>query len=158
MKVINGDLIKLALDSRFNIIAHGCNLKKNFGAGIALQIKKTFPEAYLTDKEAVGNTLGDISTCNTLFPKLTIVNCYTQIYYGKPYGYNSRNTCKADTVDARYVAIEKCMNEINILFPNKTIGLPKIGSGLAGLDWNKIEQIIEQTLTNLDVTIVNYKK
>lgn len=49
MNVIKGDLIKLALDGRFDVIVHGCNCQCAMGAGIAKSIKETFPEAYKAD-------------------------------------------------------------------------------------------------------------
>ncbi len=39
---INGDLIKLALEGKFDVIAHGCNCFCTMGAGIAPQMAKTF--------------------------------------------------------------------------------------------------------------------
>ena len=49
MKTIKGDLIKLALDGRFDVIIHGCNCYCTMGAGIAKAIKNIFPEAYDAD-------------------------------------------------------------------------------------------------------------
>lgn len=51
MKVIEGDLIKLAKDGHFDVIVHGCNCFNAMGAGIALQIKRNFKKAYLVDQE-----------------------------------------------------------------------------------------------------------
>jgi hypothetical protein len=50
MKLIRGDLVKLALDSRFEVIIHGGNYQCVMGAGIARTIKHTFPEAYKADE------------------------------------------------------------------------------------------------------------
>jgi len=38
------------------------------------------------------------------------------------------------------------------------IGLPKIGAGLAGGDWNRIKEIIKTELTDCKVTVVIYDK
>jgi O-acetyl-ADP-ribose deacetylase (regulator of RNase III) len=48
------------------------------------------------------------------------------------------------------------MRKINHQYPRKKIGLPKIGCGLAGGDWNIVRQIIERELIDMDVTIVNF--
>ena len=45
-----------------------------------------------------------------------------------------------------------------ILFAGKKIGLPKIGSNLAGGDWNIIKEIIKKELKGCDVTVVIYNK
>ena len=38
---------------------------------------------------------------------------------------------------------------------DKKIGMPKIGAGLGGGDWNIIKEIIEEELNGIDVTIVS---
>jgi len=42
-------------------------------------------------------------------------------------------------------------------FEGKRIGRPKIGAGLAGGDWGRISQIIDEKLTGEDVTLVEYR-
>jgi O-acetyl-ADP-ribose deacetylase (regulator of RNase III) len=49
------------------------------------------------------------------------------------------------------------MRKLNSEFAGKHIGMPKIGAGLAGGNWNRIETIIETELRDCKVTIVNYK-
>jgi O-acetyl-ADP-ribose deacetylase (regulator of RNase III) len=44
MKVVRGDLVKLALDGRFEVIIYGCNCQPVMDAGIAKAIKQAFPE------------------------------------------------------------------------------------------------------------------
>jgi O-acetyl-ADP-ribose deacetylase (regulator of RNase III) len=41
-------------------------------------------------------------------------------------------------------------------FSGKTFGLPMIGAGLAGGDWDIIEGIIQEELNGEDVTVVKY--
>ena len=42
MKIINGDIIKLAPE--FDVVIHGCNCFHKMGAGVAKLIAKNFPE------------------------------------------------------------------------------------------------------------------
>ena len=81
---------------------------------------------------------------------LIVVNAYTQYMYG-------RNHADGDKSPVDYAAIEICMKKINHLFKGRHIGLPKIGAGLAGGDWEKIKQIIKDELKDCIVTIVIYK-
>jgi len=46
MNTVHGDLLRLALGGRFDVIVHGCNCQCAMGKGIALSIKQQFPEAY----------------------------------------------------------------------------------------------------------------
>ena len=43
MKVIEGDLIQLALTGEFDVIIHGCNCFCAMVAGIAQSIRSVFP-------------------------------------------------------------------------------------------------------------------
>jgi O-acetyl-ADP-ribose deacetylase (regulator of RNase III) len=56
-----------------------------------------------------------------------------------------------------YEAFTICMRKINNIFTGKHIGMPKIGAGLAGGNWNRIEHIINVELRDCTVTVVNYK-
>ncbi len=146
---ITGDLIKLSKKSQFDLIAHGCNCKKNFGKGIAKQIKASYPLAYEIDKNSPSK-LGDISICLD-YPECIIVNAYTQINTGS--GGHGR-----DSDFNRYDAIRSSMKLINDKFSGKHIGLPLIASGLAGLRWNKVKSILKEELVDMSVTIVHFSK
>ena len=156
MKEVNGDLIQMALNGEFDVIAQGCNCQCVMGSGIAKSIKETWPTAYEVDqktKRGSYNKLGTISFTDSLAehylssPYVVIVNCYTQFDYGRE-----------SKLYANYDAIAMCMDKINHEYKGKRIGLPKIGCGLANGDWNVVKKIIEDRLKDCDVTIVNYNK
>ena len=77
MDVIRGNLITLAKQGEFDIVAHGCNCFCTMGAGIAKSIKQSFPEAYAADsctkkgdKRKLGTcTYADISKYNLVVVK-----------------------------------------------------------------------------------------
>ena len=50
------------------------------------------------------------------------------------------------------------MQYIKKRYSGRRIGLPMIGAGLAGGDWSRISEIIEDELGDEDVTIVKFKK
>ncbi len=149
MKIIRSDLIAIASD--FDAIVHGCNCFCAMGAGIARQIKDIWPEAYQADKDTKKgdkSKLGTYSKADIIIKDkmLTIINAYTQYDYG----------FKRDVPPVDYDAIRKVFRQINSDFKGKKISIPKIGAGLAGGDWNKIQSIIEQETSDLDMTIVEY--
>ena len=149
MKVIHGDLIKLALEGEFDVIVHGCNCFCTMGAGIAKQVKKMFPQAYDVDQKTTRgdkNKLGTISIASITQSEnnLTIVNGYTQ--------YNWRGS--GILVD--YGAVQSVFKQIKSTFPGKRIGYPKIGAGLAKGDWEVISDIIDVALEGEDHMLVEY--
>jgi O-acetyl-ADP-ribose deacetylase (regulator of RNase III) len=149
MKMIKGDLIKLALEGKFDVIVHGCNCFCTMGAGIAKAIKNEFQEAYEADcKTEKGNKdkLGTYSyaTIKINGNEITVINAYTQYDYKGP-------GMKAD-----YNAIRSVFKNIKSNFSGKRIGYPKIGAGLAGGDWDQISKIIDEELINEDHTLVEF--
>lgn len=189
---IEGDLISLSLLGNFDVIAHGCNCQRIMGAGIALQMAKTFgcDKYKLEDKVYKGNInkLGRIDyhrvfinledkkitfhhwhngvngvifyeknypvfetkagkevyrKTHTDLHKLLVVNAYTQYQPGPNLDYD---------------ALTLCLRKINHAFKGKHIGLPQIGAGIAGGDWNRIKTIIQQELKDCNVTVVIYNK
>lgn len=166
-KEIEGDLIELALKGQFDVIAHGCNCFCTMGAGIAVAMKNTFKcnTFDLEDPHLKGdiNKLGNIdyeyftdkidhirkSNPNDLYTDdvlVVVVNAYTQYYYGR----NSPG-CN-QPLD--YSALTLCLRKINHIFKGKHIGLPQIGCGLAGGDWNLVKEIIQKELCDMNITIV----
>jgi O-acetyl-ADP-ribose deacetylase (regulator of RNase III) len=134
----------------FNVIAHGCNCFCVMGAGIAPKMVEAFDcdELPLEDSWFSGdiNKLGNIEYARRKISSgvVNVVNCYTQYETG---GLSPLN----------YEALTLCMKKINHIFKGKHIGLPKIGCGLAGGDWNRVKRIIQSELKDCDVTIVIYE-
>jgi O-acetyl-ADP-ribose deacetylase (regulator of RNase III) len=188
-KEVTGNLIKMALEGQFDVIAHGCNCHSIMGAGHAPQMAKVFG-CDVFEMEQWGSTimkLGNID-CEAFIlnesvptqipiingyypeePDLFVVNAYTQYNYGK--NHKDGNLRPAD-----YEAITLCMRKMNSIFKGKHIGLPLIGAGLAGGDWDPsslsmveyenylkdpssykfIKHIIQAELQDCNVTIVHY--
>lgn len=147
MKIVEGNLLDMAINGDFDVIIHGCNCFCNFGAGIALQILKRFPEAYERDKQtefADKGKLGTYTFANIVRGKNTfnIVNAYTQ--YG----------CGTDKVRCDYEALDTVFNKIAFVYNGLRIGYPKIGAGLAGGDWEIISEIIDRNFIDQDHTLV----
>ena len=169
-KEINGDLIKLALDRKFDVIAHGCNCFCTMGAGIAPKMAKVFGcdkfemeryksieklgnidyQTFVLGKNAMWSLYDADNKLNE--PELTVVNAYTQYSYGKNH---------KDGVDKPldYEALTLCLRKINNVFKGKHIGLPGlIGCGLAGGKEEVVKEIIKKELKDCDVTIVYLNK
>lgn len=152
-KEIEGNLINLAKEGKFDIIAHGCNCFCRMKRGIAPQMAAAFgcDEFPLEAKEQEGhiNKLGQIDY--KIFKlnekrSICIVNCYTQ--------YN----WSTETKPFDYDAFTLCMRKMNHIFKGDHIGLPQIGSHLAGGNWEIIKEIIKQELKDCKVTIVIYNE
>lgn len=143
-----GNLIAAAENGDIDVLVHGCNCFCVMGAGIARAIKEQYPNAYYIDQQTARGDVNKLGTINGVFyttslgNTLAIVNAYTQFSFGH------------DQVHADYTAIRNCMMEIKKKFSGRRIGLPMIGCGLAGGDWNIVSVIIDEELGDEDVTIM----
>lgn len=151
-KEITGNLVELALEKEFDVIAQGCNCFCRMRSGIAKAIVDKFPAAERVDNETIAGDIRKLGnyTIGTHFkykkPVVKIINCYTQYRYDR------------DKQVADYDAITLCMRKINHQFKGQSIGLPLIGCGLAGGNWDIVKEIFKKELTDLDVTIVHFKE
>lgn len=150
IKEVEGDLISLFQKGEFDVIVHGCNCQNVMGAGIAKSLADIYPELVKVDnlyQIPVGDIhrLGNYSKLRVGDNPVTcqyIVNAYTQFNPGKDLDYN---------------ALELVLKKINFQFKPERIGLPLIGCGLAGGNWNVVKKIIQRQLKDCDVTVVHYK-
>jgi len=152
---VDGDLISLAKQRKFQVIVHGCNCFCTMGAGIAPLMAKAFgcDRFPMEAKQHEGNInkLGTIDAKYNQQYKFFVINAYTQYGFGK-------NHANGTTSPIDYEALTLCMRKINMQFKGMHIGLPKIGAGLAGGDWNRIKSIIQNELVNCDVTVVIFNQ
>lgn len=60
----------------------------------------------------------------------------------------------------RYDALETCLSKLRIiaLDSQASVHMPRIGCGLAGGKWEKVEPIIQKTLSDINVFIYDYEK
>lgn len=147
MQEIEGNLVDMAWGGAFDVICHGANCFHTMGAGIAKAIAKAFPAAYMAD---LGTPYGAPSKLGTLSAatiirqngkELTIINAYTQYRYGGGH-------------DLDMNALSRALRMVNARFKGKSIGLPRIGCGLAGGDWKEVKQTINRCLPDCIVTVV----
>jgi O-acetyl-ADP-ribose deacetylase (regulator of RNase III) len=165
---ISGDLIELAKQGKFDVIAHGVNCFCTMGAGIAPQMAKAFGVDNLPLESSFHkgniNKLGQIDYTASYVKapekvreklpfahkELIIVNAYTQYNFGA-------NHKDGDEKPLDYEALQLCFRKMNHIFKGKHIGLPQIGCGLAGGSWSLVQKYIKAELADCRVTVVIYK-
>jgi O-acetyl-ADP-ribose deacetylase (regulator of RNase III) len=147
MRVVTGDLVRMAGEGVFGVVVHGCNCQCVMGKGIAAAIREAFPEAYAADLRTGKGDRGKLGTVSTAAVeragvRVTVVNAYTQFHW------------RGKGVLADYEAIRAAFREVKRRFAGERIGYPKIGAGLAGGDWERIAGIIEEELAGEEHVLV----
>lgn len=136
------------------IIAHICNDLGGWGAGFVLALSKMSkrPENFYRSSYAAKNNagLGCVQFVPlTEYDGITVANMVAQ------HGYKNKD----NPVPLVYEALRECLSKVKkfAIKNNATVHMPKIGCGLAGGDWGKIEQIIIQELCNYGVPVYVYE-
>ena len=147
--MIVGNLIDLAEQGRFDCIIQGCNCFHTMGSGLAVQLKRRYPEVLQADRENTDR--GDITklgtytmaNCTKIPGKhFMVINAYTQYNYGKGQRH------------ADYGAIKRVFNALAPDLVGMRIGYPRIGCGLAGGEWRLVENIINEAFEGLNHELV----
>src|SRR5438128_4657813 len=164
MKHIKGNLVTLFGQGYFDVSVHGCNCCNNMGDGIAKEIRDIFPEAYKADLATIKfdfRKLGSYTYADVWRDQVTsegeervllgtIINAYTQgHWYGV--GKDGGPLCDYDAVRSVFKKLKKWYGHKGLHF-----GVPAIGAGRAGGDWNIISKIIDEELFDEDVTFVEF--
>lgn len=121
------------------MIAHGVNCKGKMGAGVALAIRKTWPDAY-TKYAAITPDDNLAGSCQQVVvsDSLTIANCFTQVNCG-------------DDPTVRYASPEYIRSSLTAAltaceaYGIGTLHTVKIGCERGGLDWvSDVEPIFQR--------------
>lgn len=126
------------------IIPHICNNIGVWGAGFVLALSKRWKEPEESYRNNQNHHLTNVEFIQ-VENDIIVANMIAQRGVGKR--INGKPPIS-------YGALRVCLNDVNdyAKTKNASIHMPKIGSGLAGGDWNVIEKIIKET-TTVDVFV-----
>lgn len=130
------------------ILAHVCNDRGGFGKGFALAVGNRWPgvkryfKAWYSSK--IRFELGVIQLVE-VNPAFWVANMLAQ------HGYQS----DSNPTPLRMEALRTCLEKLRFeaLDRGASVHMPRIGSGLAGGDWDDIEPLIERELEGIDVFV-----
>ena len=145
---IKGDIF----ESGAQAILHQVNCQGVMGSGVAKQVKEKYPivfdyyKSWCDDESLKPGLLGQIQVVYTdNSGKQAIVNLFAQ----DKFGYRQ---CYTD-----YGALKKCLQSVNKMFAGTTVAIPyKMSCCRGGGDWTIVSKMIEETLTDCDVTLYEY--
>lgn len=152
IKIVKGNMVTSVLNKELEAYAHQANCFCRMGKGIAPLLVGVNPEILEVDKKTeAGNPykLGTFSvTTDTSNP--LVYNIYGQFHWSNFKVEKGRNT--------DYTALEKSLELAFEDMWNKgitTLGVPLIGCGLAGGDWEIVRHIVEYYAGwyEIDVTV-----
>lgn len=147
---VKGDLFcNIPKQKRTIVIPHICNTIGAWGSGFVLPLAEAYPNAkqcYLNEHNRNDLKLGEIQIVKSINSNVYIVNMIAQD------GISSRSTGDRSRVNAkpiRYAALCQCLKQVNSFFFDADVYAPKFGSGLAGGNWDFIEELIDEILVDV---------
>lgn len=147
---IKGDATK-PIGEGHKIIAHVCNDIGKWGKGFVLAISKKWKKPELEYKELFDTykiALGSIFEYQ-VEDDISVVNMIAQN------GIQSN----INPIPLNYEMLELCLDKLVVIAikSNSSIHMPKIGCGLAGGEWSKVEKLILNKLCNKNIDVYVYE-
>lgn len=132
------------------LVAHVCNDVGAWGAGFVLAISLRWPgpaRAFHAQHAGDGFQLGDVQLVRVT-PEILVANMIGQ--------HGIRRASGRPPI--RYDAVERCLHTVGdqALDLQASVHMPRIGCGLAGGTWERIEPIVARTLCARDVPVTVY--
>jgi O-acetyl-ADP-ribose deacetylase (regulator of RNase III) len=135
------------------IICHVCNDLGRWGKGFVMALSARWPQPeaeyrrWHRERSQDDFVLGRVQLVQAS-PNVVVANMIGQ--HGIKAGSNGP--------PIRYDAIEKCLNEVAHAARkmNASVHMPRIGCGLAGGKWERIEPLIIKTLCERDILVQVY--
>ena len=148
LKEVTGDILLTQAET----VAHGVAPNDNFASGLALSLRERWPAMYKDFRHY----------CQTVTPKpgelwtwagvggVRIINLFTQ----EPAPSHGANPGRAtlENVNRCLKALSKVIESENI----KSVALPRLATGVGGLEWKDVKPLIEKQLGHLPVLVYVY--
>jgi O-acetyl-ADP-ribose deacetylase (regulator of RNase III) len=145
LELVRGDLLKAEVDA----IVNATNTVGVMGKGLALQIKKVFPDvfaAYVTACKDKTIAIGRVHVVERASTPRFVINFPTKTDYRKP--------SKLEYIDAGLPDLIDQVRERAI----RSIAIPALGCGLGGLAWNDVKPRIVSAFAALpEVQVLLYE-
>lgn len=137
------------------VIVHICNNLGKWGKGFVLAISKRWPqperEYKIAFSQAPTPSLGDVQFV-IVSDDITVANIIGQ------HGIKKKGGALESRPPIRYKAVRLGLEQVAsyALQNNASVHMPRIGCGLAGGEWTKIETIINEKLCNSGIIVNVY--
>ena len=130
------------LHDQSDAIINTVNTVGVMGKGLALQFKKAFPDNFKEYKKACDDksmVTGQVLSVplNSMSPPFYIINFPTKAHW--------KGKSTLEYIEQGLNSLKTEVKRLNL----KSIAIPALGSGLGGLPWQEVEQLIQSSLAEL---------
>lgn len=139
------------LESGAQALVNTVNTVGVMGKGVALQFKKQFPENFKEYAKACKD--GRIGIGKLLVVKDSSLLHGEKIIINFPTKTDWRKTSEYSYIESGLKDLVRIIKENNI----KSIALPPLGSGNGGLDWERVKDLLNKNLSEIDIEVIVYE-
>jgi len=130
------------LHNQADAIINTVNTVGVMGKGLALQFKKAFPDNFKVYKKACDDkslVTGQVLSVplNSMSAPFYILNFPTKAHW--------KGKSKLEYIEQGLESLKAEVKRLNL----KSVAIPALGSGLGGLPWHEVEQLIQRSLAEL---------
>jgi O-acetyl-ADP-ribose deacetylase (regulator of RNase III) len=138
--------------SKAQAIAHGVSPDDNFGQGLALALREQWPALYADFRHY----------CKIQHPKAgglwawagadgrRIINLFTQEPPPRPGAHPGR------ALEKHVGHALKALHQLAVAEKFASLALPRLATGVGGLEWSVVEPLVRQHLGTLDIPVIVY--
>ena len=150
IKHIKGNIF----NSDADVILHQVNCQGKMGSGVAKQVRDKYPWVYAEYRKLCEYAKNHGEPKSLLgINKVVYINENQQIanlFAQEHYGYDGQ-------LYTSYDALRKCLKSINHQFKGKKVAIPYLmGCHRGGGDWKVVSKMIEENLSDCDVTLYQF--
>lgn len=148
---IRGDATQPAGDGN-KIIVHVCNDIGAWGKGFVVALSRRWPQPEKEFKKWYKSKI------NFALGETRFVQVEEDIWVANMVGQRNIKTASSGIPPVRYEAIAEALSKVAVFAAEKnaSVHMPRIGCGLAGGTWDKMEPIIEAALTSRNISVTVY--
>lgn len=134
------------------IIVHICNDTGGWGRGFVLALSSRWKAPEQSYREWYTSDL------NFELGQVQFVSVEDDLWVANMLGQHKIRKDEKGNPPIRYRAVKQCLAALaeKALELNASVHMPRIGCGLAGGKWKKIESLVEQTLLSQGVSVTVY--
>lgn len=150
IKIVKGDL----LEAKEDVIGHQVNCQGVMGSGVALQIKKKYPDVFKTYK----NMVKDYKKANIDLLGLVLTvpvegsKCVANLFGQDHYGRDGKQYTDTHQLSKSLETLRSFAESENL-----SVALPyMIGSDRGGADWKEVEAALMEAFNGYEVTLYKY--
>lgn len=148
IKYVNGDILM----SQAAAIAHGVAPGDHFNSGLALALRENWPAMVKDFRHHCQQShpeAGEIFAWKGADNRLVISLLTQEPAYGQG---EKPGKAKAEYVGAALKALAKFVRAEKV----KSLALPRLATGVGGLDWEQVKPLVEKHLGDLDIPVFVY--